>query len=1001
MFSEYASRFLSQSQSRLSNLGGPSDGNDPSSRQPSDTPSRFSRQPARFSYQSRLGNPYQPSQSRFGGFGSRYNTSPDAPLFHSAVNEFRDDDDEDDVREAADFRALQHSRRVFVSGRMDDSSASENDASRASLDQSGERDSRLYDDRDRPMGIKSSWNGESSFKGRQAKRKSKEEQPTAGAPKNTRHNSDSDESGKMVDVGLESTVMDNSVPEDLLVETPIDSSPPAFQQFKSTKGSSKGAASRAHSNLERDHRLMRQAIAEEDEDEEGEVTEQSRDIPAPPQPRLYGEIFVHDQFFAWLYLIAFASLIATFVLVLLHTSAPGGKIGDTIYTTLKSSFYLLAVDTLVSVVVALVWMAALKSFMQPLVFLILFGVPIVLFSFSVYPIVSSFQGPDHGSRLQDVVMRAVEMLDFSSRILAANPALVLLGFGTLAFVVGWTWVWLWMFTRIFLGGYFSKKLSAFVIGTATWWLAVFFFLMYVWTLSVVSGVVRATTGGTVSNWYFHRNLQTLASSNDIVKGALGHSTTTVFGTICASTLLSLAVRLPILVLPRRISGIFEFIGWKLAPRPVTVLTNPLAVTYASIHSLPLMESASQLSRIQFLATGPTTTLTPSAFSRRNQTASLMPYRMAKLLLHAARFVMSTALGFAAWVMTARQLRVQVPDSTSIKGSAYAYVVGIVASMIGWGVLGAMEGILSGILDGVLICYASERRLERATYCVEAAKLFEDRRYERDMKAVSTMGLDLLAEKTQSSEESQTTASVAGDATIDTGVGQSDVWEVMFEADAGCGWDDFAVTDYYSTEDDVTNEDNIKNGDWLLIDHKNAPHKQSAPESLNEEMKKLDLSSNGTNTPARSQLGGKGKHLHDSQASARPARKPCEYLTQWYESASAQVMKTDPCKPVRSAPATQSWKAMFPVEMDARTALAKYTNATTSRPSTSDPKRMADERSSINPLAARIPKTGVRKTKITKSQEDVPLQVNKLNRQEEPPAGRTKAHFEMPYRYYTY
>ncbi|KAI1428532.1 hypothetical protein F5Y12DRAFT_732208 [Xylaria sp. FL1777] len=759
MFSEYASRFLSQSQSRLSNLGGPPDSNDTSGRQPSDAPSRFSRQPARFSFQSRLGNPYQSSQSRFGGFASRYHTAPDAPLFHSALNEFRDDDDEDDVREAADFRALQHSRRVFVSSRMEDSSASENDASRASLDQSGERDSRLYEGRDRPMGIKSSWNGESSFKGRQAKRKAKEEQPTAGAQTHTRQNSDSDEDGKMVDVGLESTVMDNSVPEDLLLETPIDSSPPAFQQFKSTKGNSKSSASRAHSNLERDHRIMRQAIAEEDEDEEDEVTEQPGTIPAPPQPRMYGEIFVHDQFFAWLYLIAFASLIATFVLVLLHTSAPGGKIGDTIYTTLKSSFHLLAVDTLVSVVVALVWMAALKSFMQQLVFLILFGVPIVLFSFSLYPMISSFQGPDHGSRLQDVVMRyaaivpgvcsiiwvwllykgrheihrAVDMLGFSSRILTANPALVLLGFGTLAFVVGWTWVWLWMFTRIFLGGYFSTRLSAFVIGTATWWLAIFFFLMYVWTLSVLSGVVRATTGGTVSNWYFHRNLQTLASSNDIVKGALGHSTTTVFGTICASTLLSLAVRLPILLLPRRISGIFEFIGWKLAPRPVTVLTNPLAVTYASIHSMPLMESAAQLSRVQFLGAGPTTTLTPSAFSRRNQTASLVPYRMAKLLLHAARFVMSTALGFAAWVMTARQLRVQDPDNTGMKGSAYAYVVGIVASMIGWGVLGAMEGILSGILDGVLICYASERRLERATYCIEAAKLFEDRRYdERDV-----------------------------------------------------------------------------------------------------------------------------------------------------------------------------------------------------------------------------------------------------------------------------
>ncbi|KAI0479082.1 hypothetical protein GGR56DRAFT_361285 [Xylariaceae sp. FL0804] len=776
MFSEYASRFLAQSQSRLSNFGQPDPG-DTAGRQPQEGPSRYSRHPARSSYQARLGNPYQPSGSRFGGFASRYHTAPDAPLFHSALNEFRDDEDEDDVREAADHRALQHSRRVFLSSRLEDSSASENDHSRASLDQSGEPDSDPYEVHGRPQGIKSSWNGESSFKDRHRRHTTREETDPSGSQKNQRQNSESDGSDKMVDIGLESTVLDNEVPEDLLQETPIDSSPPAFQQFRSLNSGPKAVAGRKTSNLERDARLMHQeAIAEVEEEEEDEPDmEQPREqLLTPPRPRMYGEIFVNDQFFAWIFLIAFASLLATFVLVWLHTSLPGRRIGDTVYTTLHSSFYLLAVDTVVSIIVALVWMAALRSFVQPLVVLILFGVPVVLFSFSLYPMISSFQGPDHGSRFQDVVMRyaaivpgicaivwtwllykgrhevhrAVEILDFSSRILAANPALVLLGLCSLGFVVGWTWIWLWMFTRIFLGGYFSKSLSAFVIGTATWWLGVFFFLMYVWTLSVLSGVVRATTGGTVSNWYFHRHHSPTVPSNAVVKGSLVHSVTVVFGTICASTLLSLAVRLPILVLPRRISGLFEVIGWRLAPRPVSVLTNPLALTYASVHSVPLMESASQLSRIQFLSTtGPTTALTPSAFSpqrarsHQNQTASsLVPYRMAKMLLHAARFVMSTALGFAAWVMTARQLQVQLPSPEGgggggggygLRGSAYAYVVGMVASMIGWGVLGAMEGILSGVLDAVLVCYASERKMggERASYCIEAARLFEEsRRY---------------------------------------------------------------------------------------------------------------------------------------------------------------------------------------------------------------------------------------------------------------------------------
>jgi hypothetical protein len=57
------------------------------------------------------------------------------------------------------------------------------------------------------------------------------------------------------------------------------------------------------------------------------------------------------------------------------------------------------------------------------------------------------------------------------------------------------------------------------------------------------------------------------------------------------------------------------------------------------------------------------------------------------------------------------------------------VVGLIASFIGWGILGAMEGILSGIVDGVVICYGSEKRMATGVggYCMEAAYLFGDRR----------------------------------------------------------------------------------------------------------------------------------------------------------------------------------------------------------------------------------------------------------------------------------
>jgi hypothetical protein len=95
--------------------------------------------------------------------------------------------------------------------------------------------------------------------------------------------------------------------------------------------------------------------------------------------------------------------------------------------------------------------------------------------------------------------------------------------------------------------------------------------------------------------------------------------------------------------------------------------------------------------------------------------------------------MATALGFAGWVMTARQLQITLPDGMGIRGSIYAYVVGLVASFIGWGVLGAMEGILSGIVDAVVICYGSETRMASGGggYCMEAAYLFGDRRDEME------------------------------------------------------------------------------------------------------------------------------------------------------------------------------------------------------------------------------------------------------------------------------
>ncbi|KAL7962417.1 hypothetical protein V8C34DRAFT_182930 [Trichoderma compactum] len=763
MFSEYASRFLAQSQSRLSSFGQAD--NDNSSRQndwSSSRPTRPYRDAGRGNGGQRSllgrgygGNPYQNGGggagggSRFGqlAFGSRITAAQDAPLFHSTLDEFREEDDEEERdREAADLFALQRSRRVAAASKLADSVESDAN-SRGSLEESSRQFDHPYRAQGFGRGIKSSWNGTRSSHNTAVAKNTPLEEEEAEEVDHDSRDGESDRSsshhrGNMVDVGLESQEDADDDPPESLLEEPTDNSPPAFQRFKDPSGRTP--------LLERSSRS----------DTDMGSTRHAEPPEADPAPSgnafVEGEIFRHDPFFAWIFLISLAGMMSTFVLVWLNTTPKKSPVGDTIYTTLQKSFNMLAVDTVVAVVVSFVWLAALRSFVRPLVTVILVAVPAIMFSFSIFSFASSFKGRTHGTSFQDVVMRwtaivpgascilwlwlvvkgrraiqqAIEILQFSSKILAQNPGLLLVGFGCLALIVVWTWIWLAMFTRVFMGGYFSKSLVQFVIRFSSWWLGAAFVFMYMWTLSVINAVHRAATAATVSQWYFHRNAGPAAPSKEIVMAALGHGVTTIFGSICESTLLSLLIRAPLIFLPRRLGAIITNIASFWIPTPIVALTNPLTITFAAIHSQGLATSARGLDQMEFVSPAiPTTTLTPRALRLRGQANGLLPYRLAKLLLVATRLIMATGLGFAGWVITAKQLRIQLPDGVGVRGSAYAYVVGMMASFIGYSVMGAMEGILSGIVDAVLICYGSERRMERGhgRFCLEAAYLFGERR----------------------------------------------------------------------------------------------------------------------------------------------------------------------------------------------------------------------------------------------------------------------------------
>jgi hypothetical protein len=739
-----ASRFLAQSQSRITfapineRRAGTRDGN---GRQQSQSAWRLGGSRAG---PSRPQNPYQSTTSQASGFpfASRLN-SQQAPLFYSATDEFREENDEEEhEREIADFYALQRSRRQLGDSGLKESSEADDQGGSSLGDSNHSADSRRgYR---RKGGIRSSWRGEMS----KSHAKRPEVEDVAESAGSYGPASQLGMSNPLVDVGLGDTLRKSEIDDD---EPPDDflENPPSIQVPRK----SAGRVPQAELGSDEDY---------DDRDEDrllGNVPGEYPEQGSTPEmvPPFVGKPPQHDFFWGHLYLLALAGMVATWFLYWLQTT-PADATGDTVYKTLHGSFTLLTAYTVVAVFIALLWLAALRAYVRYLVYAIVFVVPIILYSFALVPFVTSFKSVPDGGKTQNFFMRwgslvpfitgslwivavvrgrlamqkAISILEFATRILGANPALVIVGFGTLGSIIGFTWIWLSMFTRVFLGGHPDgrNRLIKFVIDTSTWWIGVYFVLVYLWSVAIIFGLQRTITSATVSQWYFHRLAVPAPTSQTIVQAALRHSITTLFGTISLFAGLGLLVRLPLLVLPRRLTTLLSLAMYSIIPSPIAVLINPLTLTYSAIHSQPLRVSARGLSQMHFLVPNDaTTSLHPNTFNRSSKDgwardgSPLLPYRLSKLILHSTRFMMSLALGFGGWAKTSRAV-----VGKGAHGSLYAYIVGLIAGAIGWSILGAMEGVLACIVDAVVVCWGSEVGTSgrgEARYCREAGYLFSE------------------------------------------------------------------------------------------------------------------------------------------------------------------------------------------------------------------------------------------------------------------------------------
>ncbi|KAK9462496.1 uncharacterized protein V1516DRAFT_621057 [Lipomyces oligophaga] len=436
-----------------------------------------------------------------------------------------------------------------------------------------------------------------------------------------------------------------------------------------------------------------------------------------------------DTIWAKFYIISLCCLFATSFTVWLETEVTRSiSLTDSIYTVIQGSASILGLDIFLAFLISIVWFILLNFCVRPLLAVTVVSIPIFLVGLSLYPLIMSYRDSWGGNTTQDQAMRwtslipvlmaalwvwfaiqarytlgrAIGIVQLACRILTQNPALILLSLGTLIYFVGFTWLWFGMFARVFLRGHVvvgSSGFTTWVLDGNSWFIGAWYVLMYLWTWGVFSGVQRVTTSIVVSQWYFHRT-ENQESSSSLVMRCLKQSLSVFSGTTCFASFISLLIRLPLLMLPRRVVAFISVSINNIIPAPIAMVTSSLTLSFAGISSQSLMTASREMPEMRTMDLG----------SRQSFNDTWTAYRLSKMLLSAARVLTALVLGFGAWVHAAQDVN---------GGSLYGYVVGLMGSAIGWVVLGSTEGNLSMIVDSTFVSFAIDRLSGSNGHCIEA------------------------------------------------------------------------------------------------------------------------------------------------------------------------------------------------------------------------------------------------------------------------------------------
>jgi hypothetical protein len=272
---------------------------------------------------------------------------------------------------------------------------------------------------------------------------------------------------------------------------------------------------------------------------------------------------------------------------------------------------------------------------------------------------------------RNLIQLWINISRLSTEILRINPSLFVLSGLLMVAHMAFTAVWLWLFSLVLLH-------------TSSWIISVFYIVMYFWTSNVFFNLERITVSSVVGDWYFMRFEKSI--QGDQTWFHFQHVYRKSFGAAVFSGLVLGSIRA------------LKFIIRVMRKRSGSTSLGLVGSCLEFLSSL--IDNFSSYTLVYVGLTGeslPASAYACTRLFRRNLVLGLLTRHLSQLISFLGKAFVSVSIGLAVFWM-----RVKYPREDDMQG--FEWIVGTLASIVPYYVMGVFTHVVETTTDATFICY---------------------------------------------------------------------------------------------------------------------------------------------------------------------------------------------------------------------------------------------------------------------------------------------------------